>query len=238
MRTLIEDYERRLKTAEETIATTTNTGSDNDIAKMARLNAKASEYRTFIAELYKAERRAHEQIEQQQKEEQEKIELLCHLYYRYKKTEDQEIRDYLKTIKIVKMEKQAGGTITKYYPLNAESMKKIKAKPRNVSLTFDAGKITPRAISGYEEYKTVTYLSKSTSRFFLKPDIGEIFDAIDFHDLMGGDFDAICFNTGYETLPNTDGEHHIMTATLLVNPQARRRAELKEAVKKLYKIHS
>jgi len=83
-------------------------------------------------------------------------------------------------------------------------------------LTFDATEINTRAISGLEEYKTVMYLCKSTSRFFLKPDIGEIFDALDFHDLFIEDkFDAICFLDGYETLPNTDGEHHLMQALLL-----------------------
>ena len=51
MKELIEDYQHRLQTITEVIKTTTNNGSQNDIAKMARLNAKASEYRTFIGEL-------------------------------------------------------------------------------------------------------------------------------------------------------------------------------------------
>lgn len=51
MKILIEDYQRRLKTAEEMIETTKNTGSINDQKKLERLNTKASEYRTFIAEL-------------------------------------------------------------------------------------------------------------------------------------------------------------------------------------------
>jgi hypothetical protein len=51
MKILIEDYQRRLVTITEMIETTSNSGSNNDIAKMARLNAKTSEYRTFIAEM-------------------------------------------------------------------------------------------------------------------------------------------------------------------------------------------
>lgn len=140
---------------------------------------------------------------------------LSGLYYKYKKTDDEEIRQHLKDIKIVKREKHAGGQITKYYPLNGKSIKKIKTKPRNVSLTFDAEKVSLRAIGGLEEFKTITYLCKSTSRFFLKPDIGEILDQIDFRDLMGNEIAAICFLNGYETLPDTDGEHHLMTAILL-----------------------
>jgi len=232
MRTLLEDYERRLDTINETIETTSNNGSPNDIGKMARLKTKASEYRTFITELNKVVRKADEE----EAEEEDRIAILCRLYYGYEKTSDDEIRDYLKTIKIVKREKQAGGTVTKYYPLNAASMKKIKARPRSISLTFDAEKITPKAIRGFEEYKTVTYLCKSSSRFFLKPDIGEIFDAIDFHDLMSLKFDAICFLEGYETLPNTDSGHHIMTALLLTNVKTRQKKEKQKAIQELHNL--
>ena len=56
MKELIEDYKRRLVTITEVIETTTDTGSINDIAKMARLKAKQSEYRTFIAELERSYR--------------------------------------------------------------------------------------------------------------------------------------------------------------------------------------
>ena len=64
MKTLLEDYQRRLVTVEETIKTTENTGSQNDIAKMARLKTKASEYRTFIVEIQRAiEREKGEQVE-------------------------------------------------------------------------------------------------------------------------------------------------------------------------------
>jgi len=232
MEKLLEDYERRLDTITETIETISNNGSPNDIGKMARLNAKASEYRTFIAELNKVVRKADEE----EAEEEDRITILCRLYYGYEKISDDDIRDYLKSIKIVKREKQAGGTVTKYYPLNAASMKKIKARPRTISLTFDAEKITPRAISGFEEYKTVTYLCKSSSRFFLKPDIGEIFDAIDFHDLMSLKFDAICFLNGYETLPNTDGKHHIMYALLLTNVKAKQKREKEKAIQELHQL--
>jgi hypothetical protein len=232
MKILIEDYERRLNTIEETIKITSNTGSQHDIAKMARLNAKAREYRTFISELNEAQRR----VDEAEAQEEDRISTLARLYYRYGKTSNNDIREYLKHIKIVKMEKHAGGTVTKYYPLNTKSMKDIKANPRNISLTFDASEITPRAIAGLKVYKTVTYLCKSTSRFFLKPDIGEIFDAIDFHDLYGDKFDAICFSTNYETLPNTDGEHHIMEAILLTNVKARQKKEKQKAVQELHRL--
>ena len=53
MKQLIEDYKRRLKTINESIVDfkSDNTGSINDIRKLERLTTKASEYRTFIADL-------------------------------------------------------------------------------------------------------------------------------------------------------------------------------------------
>ena len=87
MKTLIEDYERRLATITEVIETTKDTGSRNDIAKMARLNAKQSEYRTFISELEREVRKA----EEAETEEIDKISTHTRLYYRYKKTSDDKI---------------------------------------------------------------------------------------------------------------------------------------------------
>lgn len=232
MNKLIEDYEDKLEKVLETIETTSNTGSIKDIEKMARLNAKANEYRTFISELQMVMR----QQEIAKAEEDDKIAILAGLYYKYKKTDDDKIREYLDEIKIVKMEKHAGGAITKYYPLNANSMKKIKESPRRTSLTFDAEKVSQKAVSGLEVYKTIPYLCKSTSRFFLKPDIGEIFDAIDYRDLLGNKFHAICYNTNYETLPNTDGEHHIMQVTLLVNTKIKEQREKENAIRELHNL--
>lgn len=95
-------------------------------------------------------------------------------------------------------------------------MNKILEKPRNVSLTFDATETSDTPIEGLKEFKKIKYLVKSTSRFFLKPDIGEIFDQIHFRDLWSNNIKAIVFDgNAYDCLPDTDGEHFIMTATLL-----------------------
>ena len=56
MKEIVDDYKRRLETITETIETTSDTGSKNDIAKMARLKAKQAEYRTIIAELERSYR--------------------------------------------------------------------------------------------------------------------------------------------------------------------------------------
>jgi hypothetical protein len=139
------------------------------------------------------------------------------LYYRYKKTEDKDIQEHLSHIKIVRLQNKGAGTLHGYYPLNEESIKKIAEKPRNVSLTFDATETSDTPIEGLVEYKTITYLVKSSSRFFLKPDVGEIFDQIHFRDLLRDEIKAICYLDGYESLPDTDGEHFLMKAMLLTD---------------------
>jgi hypothetical protein len=140
------------------------------------------------------------------------------LYYRYKKTSDDNIRKHLSNIKIVVLENKGVGTIQGYYPLSDESMVKILEKPRNISLSFDATETAGKPIENLKEYKTIKYLVKSTSRFFLKPDVGEIFDQIDYRDLFDSKIKAIQYLYGaYETLPDTDGEHFVMEAKLLVD---------------------
>lgn len=74
MKTLLEDYQRKLATAEELIKTTKDTGSRNDIAKMARLNTKASEYRAFIVDIERAIKR--EEGEAEPKKRLEKLEAM------------------------------------------------------------------------------------------------------------------------------------------------------------------
>lgn len=139
------------------------------------------------------------------------------LYYRYKQTTDAEIRKYLDTIKIVVSKNNGVGTLQGYYPLSQDSISKISAAPRNVSLSFDVTETAPDCVTGLSEYKTIKYLVKSTSRFFLKPDIGEIFDQIHFRDLLSDKIKAIQYMPDtYQVLPDTDGEHFILEARLLI----------------------
>ena len=51
MKQLIEDYQRRLNTVNKILEIFESSGSVDDIKKEERLNTKASEYRTFIAEM-------------------------------------------------------------------------------------------------------------------------------------------------------------------------------------------
>lgn len=136
---------------------------------------------------------------------------LPRLYYHYKSVSDDDIRKYLERMVVVKYIGRG------YYPLSKRAMDKIKKKPRNISLTFDATSTNRTKVKGLHIWKEVTYLVKSSSRFFLKPDIGEIFDAIPWQDLHCGELKGIEFINEYETIPYTDGEHFLMKANLLTD---------------------
>jgi hypothetical protein len=161
---------------------------------------------------------------------------LSGLYYRYKNTKDDLILDLLKKVKIVKKSTIGNSNSFAYYPLTKKSLNKILKNPRGVSLTFDAADTITKPIRGLVEYKTIVYLVKSTSRFFLKPDIGEVLDQINWEDLYSLKFNAICINEGYETLDETEGEHFIMTATLLKKVEKNVDKDINDAIKKLHQL--
>jgi hypothetical protein len=68
MKTLLEDYQRKLKTVNEYIAKEKNDGSIVDVLWIERLNTKASEYQSFIVDIERAIERSNqydlEQIQQ------------------------------------------------------------------------------------------------------------------------------------------------------------------------------
>lgn len=146
------------------------------------------------------------------------LDIIPKLYYKYKKKSDEKIIEFLKDKKIVKAQHKGIGTEFGYYPLSDEAMKKILSNPRGNSLIFDATETSEESIKGLKVYKEFYYLVKSTSRFFLKPDIGEIIDQIDLQDYYSKEIKAIVFDPDhYQTLDGTDGEHFLMKAKLLVD---------------------
>ena len=160
--------------------------------------------------------------------------LIPGLYYKYKNRSDEEIQKYLERVNIVIAQHKGIGTEFGYYPLNKKSMDKIIKEPRRVSLSFDATETSKTPIKDLKEYKKIKYLVKSSSRFFLKPDIGEIIDQLVYDDYLNSDIKAICFDPkDYETLPGTDGEHFIMTATLLCGIDSK---YIRDAVNELHQI--
>jgi hypothetical protein len=147
------------------------------------------------------------------------------LYYSYKSVSDDDIKKKLAEIQIVKKEHKGVGTEFGYYPYDLTD---ALESPRGISLGF-GGKTSDELVKGLKKYKTITYLVKSSSRFFLKNDIGEVFDQMELHDFYTSDIKAICLNEGYTQLPGTDGEHFLMTAILLVDENCTRECEPEEA---------
>lgn len=138
---------------------------------------------------------------------------IAKLYYRYQTHSDEQIAYYLDKVTFVKKKKG------KYRKLKKKWIEGIKHKPRKMSINFASDNISKNKVVGLEVVDTIYYLVKSSSRFFLKADVGEIFDAMGY-DFQWPEFDYIEVDCDYyETLPNTDGEHHLMRVNLLKNGQ-------------------
>jgi hypothetical protein len=138
---------------------------------------------------------------------------VAQLYYRYKKTPDKEIREKLETTKLVVLKHGGPGTVFGYYPLTEAAQQKIAASPRTVPFNYGSHDTEKTPLEGLKEYKKIPFLVKSSSRFFLKDDIGEVFDQISFDDRYT-DFRAIAVTDEYEELAGTEGEHFVKYAIL------------------------
>lgn len=133
------------------------------------------------------------------------------LYENYGRTTDEEIRELLKRIILVCLTSRGVGSKYGYYAFAEEGMAKILEKPRNVSHTWDPkpGEYVKERL---REFKRLPFLVKSSSRFFLKPDIGEVFDAMDDDDKKRTK--AICTLTD-SVCVNGEGDYFICIAVLL-----------------------
>lgn len=139
------------------------------------------------------------------------------LYYRYGRTEDAQLKEWLGKIQVCHLLPAPGRPLLPY-PLVKQKL--IRSKPRNVSITFDAVDVVPEPLEFSQTGDTFAFLVKSTSRFFLKPDIGEVIDQLTYdqrmqvqHGMVAGIGIDI---SDYMVLPETDGEHFIMWATIFL----------------------
>lgn len=139
------------------------------------------------------------------------------LYKKYKSKNLDQIRNYLKTIKIVDK------VNNKYCPICDEKMEKILQKPRNISFTFDS-QFNEDIELEFTVFKTIPFLVKSSSRFFLKPDIGEVFDQIDESDINR--ISAIYVDSENNQVINSEGDHFLMEVVLLTNIKTNRKEKL------------
>jgi hypothetical protein len=140
---------------------------------------------------------------------------ICGLYYNYKDTSDDDIRKKLEKVKFLYLDGD------KLYPYTDHQMKRLMEKPRNVALSFEGIKdenderVKTEEVTGLVEWKRITFLVKSSSRFFLKPDVGEVIDQIYFDNWYDSKFVAMAIDQSeHVLLPDTQGEHFLMTAIL------------------------
>ena len=137
---------------------------------------------------------------------------LSELYTNYGKTSDEDIKKHLSQLKItIKQEIGKSGKFA-YYEMSDKWITDITKNLRNKSIIWDIKtKSTP--LDNVIEYAKISYLVKSTSRFTCKPDIGEVFDKIDFSDekLCG-----ICIYETHKQLSTDDYSHFIMEVGLLM----------------------
>ncbi len=133
------------------------------------------------------------------------------LHKKYGRTSDDEIRALLKRIKLVVLTSKGVGSRFGYYTFADGLMKRICKEPRGISHTWDSkpGTFVKKPL---KEFKSVRFLVKSSSPFFLKPDIGEVFDQMSDADKKRAV--AIYTYTDSECVNSNDG-HFICTAILL-----------------------
>jgi hypothetical protein len=134
------------------------------------------------------------------------------LYSNYGRTDDATIRSLLAKIQIVTLTHKGVDTTYGYYAIGNDLFTKIVEKPRNISHTFSSEE--PSIIIDHvEEFKRIPVLVKSSSPFFLKPDIGEVFDQMTEEDI--GKTKAIYTDVkGAETCGGNDS-HFLVHAVLL-----------------------
>lgn len=128
------------------------------------------------------------------------------------RTSVERIREVLGRVKPVVMGNKGVGTLHGYYGLSEEKLAELKKEPRNISYTFNTGELG-EYMPDLKEYRTMEFYVKSSSRFFLKPDIGEVIDQMTEEDLKNTD--AIHIVMGSHSIANNEGDEFVMAAVLL-----------------------
>ncbi len=102
------------------------------------------------------------------------------LYGTYGRTSDEEIRELLGRVEIVRETNKGVGSVHGFYNMNGDDLEKIRKAPRRTSHTWEHE--PNKLVEGLREYKRIPFLVKSSSHMLLKPDIGEVFDAMSDED--------------------------------------------------------
>jgi hypothetical protein len=101
--------------------------------------------------------------------------------------------------------------------MNSDLLDEVKKYPRNVALNFEPDRYSKIPADDLTSIKCINFLVQSSSRFFLKADVGEIIDQMDTNDQYDNRIKGIAIDTEFHSeLSGTAGEHFLMIAHLLV----------------------
>lgn len=128
----------------------------------------------------------------------------------YKKTSKSEILEILSRITLIG--KKVHSSRTDFYVISDKQKAKVMEKPRKFSHSYDPDLDESKKID-ISLYKCdeFQFLVKSSSRFFLKPDIGEVIDQMDESQKKNCKMLYIDLSN-HEIIPNTDREHFLVKA--------------------------
>ena len=129
----------------------------------------------------------------------------------YGTTSDKDIRYVLDNVRIVT--NRGTAEEPRYFELNTVKAAEVRMRPREISHAFDPGEPGDPS-PGLREMVTIPFYVKSSSRFYLKPDIGEVVDQLEVKNVSL--FKAICIVGGSEVMVDTGNyDEFIMEAILL-----------------------
>jgi len=135
------------------------------------------------------------------------------MYENYGKVSDEKIRELLTRIKLVRKTHKGIGSVFGYYQISEALLKDMVDRPRNVPFNMDDREMQDSLVTNLKPFKQVPFICKSTSRFFLKADIGEVFDQIDPTHL--DKIKGIDINLSSPQTINDEGDHFLLSVTLL-----------------------
>jgi hypothetical protein len=145
------------------------------------------------------------------------------MYENYGKTSDENIREFLSKIKLVRKGHKGINSVFGYYQISEATLQKILGNPRGVAYNMDEIETQDTPLSNLKSFISIPFICKSSSRFFLKADIGEVFDQIETVLIEQNKIKAIDISLGsYQEIDGTDGEHFLMSVILLeeINEEA------------------
>ena len=122
----------------------------------------------------------------------------------YGKTPDEEIKSLLNSISLLVMIHKKVRTNFGIYEISEAQLNIVKLELRNYSFTFNPS--TRKYRKDVNPYRLINLLIKSQSPFYIKPDVGEIFDQMTVKEKKRTRAVCINLNSGLPLRNSKDGK--------------------------------